>query len=94
MPKCTDCRFCVETDYGYSNYSTEGTEVYCLLGLNPKLPEDRFYGEEPTLLYATKCDKFTPGDHPHLDVEHDCCGPETYTDDPEILVLLRKWLED
>jgi hypothetical protein len=32
--KCTDCKYCVEQDEGYSNWTVEGTEIDCLLGKN------------------------------------------------------------
>ena len=38
---CLDCRFAVEEDYGYSNYTVEGTDVHCLKKLNSDLPKDR-----------------------------------------------------
>lgn len=90
--KCTDCKYCLEQDYGYSNYTVEGTDVDCLLHKNPEFPEDRFYGEEPALLFAKKCDKFTLGDHPVIDVDLDAGKVWEYSDDPEIINLLKKWV--
>lgn len=60
--KCTDCKFCYEVDYGYSNYTVEGTTVYCLMGANPNFPKDRWYGEEPELEFANQCSFFVEGD--------------------------------
>lgn len=34
---CTTCIFCLREDYGYSNYTVEGTSLSCLQGLNPAL---------------------------------------------------------
>ncbi len=95
--KCTDCKYCVEEEYGYSNYTVEGTEVDCLLGLNPSLPEDRFWGEEPALKFAETCEKFEAG----VGVDIDCDREDltnsddplssAYAEDPEIKLLLDKW---
>ena len=95
--KCTDCKYSLKVDYGYFNWTVEGTDVYCLLNLNPDLPVDHFYGEEPYFLFAEKCDKFCEG----ISVEIDCDRvaladyeyllSSAYTDDPEIKLLLDKW---
>jgi hypothetical protein len=69
--KCTNCKYCVEEGFGYSNYTVEGTEVDCLLGLNPAMPVDRFYGEEPSLSFAERCEKFTKGCSVYLDVDRE-----------------------
>lgn len=94
--KCTDCKYCVEQDCGYSNYTVEGTEVDCLLGLNPAMPVGRFYGEEPSLSFAERCEKFISGSCVYIDVDRECiqCGQKLsagYTDDPEIGPLLDMW---
>jgi hypothetical protein len=89
--KCIDCKYCIEEDYGYSNYTVEGTEVGCLLYCNPDFPEDRFYGEEPALLFANKCEYFEPGKPVHIDVDHEDGPCENYSDDPVIKLLLTAW---
>lgn len=98
--KCTNCKYCVEEDYGYSNYTVEGTTVDCLLGLNPKFPEDRFWGEEPALKYAEQCKRFTKGTSVSIDcdredlINYNDPLSTAYTDDPEIKSLLDKWEKD
>ena len=67
--KCTDCKYSVEDDFGYSNWTVEGTEVSCLLGKNPDFPIDRFYGEDPSLSFAEKCDSFVEGENTCFDVD-------------------------
>lgn len=89
--KCTDCKYCIEIDYGYSNYTVEGTDVDCLLKKNPAFPVDRFYGEEPALLFAEKCGNFTAGPHPEVDVDQDSGELSNYSKDPEVIELLKKW---
>lgn len=68
---CLDCKFCVQKDYGYSNYTVEGTEVFCGKRLHPDTPFDRWYGEEPKLAFAKQCEGFEEGDAIKLDVDGD-----------------------
>ncbi len=85
--KCTDCKFCYEADYGYSNYTVEGTTVYCLKNANPNFPKDRWYGKEPELEFANQCSLFVEGDSVKRyvdDSDEDMLGDP----DPEINALL------
>ncbi len=91
MPKCTDCKYAIEEDYGYSNYTVEGTSVDCLLKLNPKFPVDRGYGLEPDLDFAQDCSRFCAGGSVQVDCDQDDGELVNYSDDPEIKELLRKW---
>lgn len=86
--KCTECRFCILQDYGYSNYSVCGTEADCLKNLNPDLPCDTFYDEEPALLYAERCGSFESGRPVEVDVDEGLGELSEYSDDPEIKGLL------
>lgn len=86
--KCTDCKYCIEEDYGYSNYTVKGTMADCLIGLNQGLPEDRFYGEEPALAFAEKCDRFMAGGSVLVDCDKDLGALENYSDDPDVKKLL------
>ena len=87
---CDNCKYCILEDTGYSNYTVEGTTVSCLLNHNPNFPKDYWYGEEPTLAFATKCPQFTPGEGPQIDVERTLGDIANYSDDPEIKQLLQK----
>ena len=89
---CLNCKYCVCRDYGYSNYTVEGTEVYCLLNMNYKFPVDIFYGNEPELLYATQCKYFTKGDCVQLDVEYQMEKIKEYSDDEKIKKLLKNYI--
>lgn len=91
MSKCTDCRYCIEEDWGYSNYTVEGTEVNCLLNKNPDFPTDRFYGENEKLNFAATCDGFVDGESIHIDVEKEEGPLENYSDDEDIKLLLREY---
>lgn len=92
--KCTDCDYAVEKSYGYSNYTVEGIDVFCLHGLNPDFPVDRFYGEEKTLLFAEACPSFKEGEPIGVDVESYGVLPEEYCNDPEIFDLFKKLWDD
>lgn len=74
--KCSECRYCVNTDYGYSNYTVEGTSCDCLFNLNPGFPKDRFWGEEPVLDYAEQCPKYSQGSGLYFNVEDDWSEPD------------------
>jgi hypothetical protein len=87
--KCTDCRYCVQQDEGYSNYTVEGTKCDCLLMLNKNFPVDRFYNEDSALLFASECEMFDEGDGPHLDVDMEEFDKEEL--DEDVLVLFDAW---
>lgn len=94
--RCNKCKYSLQEDEGYSNYTVEGTTIYCLLNLNADFPVDRFYGEEPKLKFAEKCPSFTAGDGVYVDVEREdqADGEKLsagYTDDPEIAALVDAW---
>lgn len=89
--KCTDCKYCIEEDYGYSNWTVEGTSADCLLSLNPKMPVDRAWNLEPELDFAGQCARFTAGEPVSVD-----CGQEqgdlaNYSEDAEVKALLKAW---
>lgn len=77
MKKCTDCKFALLKDYGYSNYTVEGTEFNCLKNLNPSSGIDIWYNEAPELLFAEQCNSFSEGDPFRLSVE-DNLEPYSY----------------
>jgi hypothetical protein len=85
---CTDCKYHTETDYGYSNYTVEGTTVDCLFDLNPGLPVDRWYNNNPALDFAEDCEKYFEGDYIHLDVDRDEGSMVNYTNDEELVAIV------
>lgn len=94
--KCTECRYSLIEDEGYSNWTVTGETVFCLLNLNPAFPRDDFYGTDPALLYAEQCTRFQKGDGVRIDVDREerISGMRlsaTYTDDDEIKPLLDAW---
>lgn len=60
---CNSCKFCVAQDYGYSNYTVEGTDYSCLVE-NYK-PFVRRYGNQS----APVCPNFNEGERWYLDVD-------------------------
>src|SRR5580765_309657 len=68
---CENCRYCLLADHGYSNYTTEGTYVYCLLRLHPDPGFDRWYLRDARLDYALQCDRYLQGEPVHVDVERE-----------------------
>jgi hypothetical protein len=90
--KCVNCKFCVLEDYGYSNYTVEGTNADCLLNLNPDFPVDNFYGETKEHNFASTCSRFTEGSPIAIDVDHDLGHMLNYADDPEVREIIEKEL--
>lgn len=88
MVKCTDCKWAVVIEHGYSNYTVEGAYMNCVKDANPNFPTDRFYGKAEKL--NINCRKFKKGENTTLDVEYWGNTPENYTDDPKIIRWLRK----
>lgn len=68
-PSCGDCRFALLADVGYSNYTVEGTEFYCTIGLHPEDGFDRWYGADERLDFAKECRGFTAGEPIRTDVD-------------------------
>ena len=71
MPNCANCIFAIFNDYGYSNYTTEGTEFFCAIKKHPADGFDRFYGEDKRLQHAERCDMFHEGDAVDMDVDRE-----------------------
>lgn len=105
---CTMCVLCLREDYGYSNYTTEGTTLACLAGLNPALEgqeHDTWREVTPELAaaldVALTCPRYREGAPAWLDVDMESIPydrPTTiddirhYTDDDEAAALLLKRL--
>lgn len=97
MKTCDECKFCLLEDYGYSNYTVEGTYVHCLKRKHPESGFDQFFGEDERLRFAEKCESFTKGDPVFLDCDredqkkYDDPLSASYTSDPEVAPLLDAW---
>ncbi len=84
---CNTCRYALFEDYGYSNYTVEGTSFYCLKNAHPSDGFDRWYGEDKRLDFGKDCETYILGDPVDKDVDAELAP---YTDDPEILALLNE----
>lgn len=63
---CSNCKYLVVQDYGYSNYTVTDTEYSCLLGVFEG------YGYINTVVeynVSSECNGFSEGDGWHLDVD-------------------------
>jgi len=95
--KCDECRWALLEDYGYSNYTTEGTYVHCLKNLHPESGWDRFYGEDKRLSFAETCAGFERGEPVQIDVDREELKKyedplsSAYTTDQEVAKLLDEW---
>lgn len=90
--KCNECKFCVLEDYGYSNWTVEGTNADCLLEMNPKLPDDQGWGTSDSLDFANVCPRFKEGDPIHVDVDHEQGRLLNYAYDGEVKEMLERKL--
>ena len=92
---CTTCKFCCQEDYGYSNWTVEGTSLSCLRGLNPQLDglEASAYTAaekktmEQVIRFADSCSEYVAGDGPTFDVDGET-NIDHYKDDPDVYALL------
>jgi len=66
---CSDCVYSIHVDFGYSNYTVEGTTVNCAKGLIE--PFDRWYGKDPRDAFAETCPHFNDEGDP-AKVDCDC----------------------
>ena len=69
--KCTGCYHAVLQDHGYSNWTVEGTNVYCSKKLHSNDGFDRWYGENTDDNYANHCDSYRSGKPVGMDVDHE-----------------------
>lgn len=88
--KCTECKFCIMRDNGYSNYTVEGTDVDCIINLNPAFPVDKWYNTAEDLDFANVCPRFKEGEGIHVDVDHKEGTLLKYTDDAELKEIIEK----
>lgn len=84
---CNTCRYALFEDYGYSNYTVEGTSFSCLKKAHPEDGFDRWYGQDKRLDFGQDCATYAFGDPVEMDVDGECFP---YSDDPEILDLLKE----
>lgn len=66
---CSECVNAFLQDTGYSNYTVEGTNLTCMMNLNPNGTFDRFYGNCTEDEYAKNCSEYQKGEPFHADVD-------------------------
>lgn len=66
---CMNCRFACHIDFGYSNYTVEGTTFSCAKKLHPDGEFDEFYGEDKRLKHGADCQGFEAGEGVWMDVD-------------------------
>lgn len=88
MKLCCECKFCVFTDEGYSNWTVENTTATCLHSNNPMFPCDSFYGKAPEHEFAEQCELFCEGEPVRFDVDRDDGEAANYSNDPVVKLML------
>ena len=66
---CSECRYAVLVDYGYSNWTVEGTNLYCAKKLHPNDGFDHWYGENNEVRFADNCSGYVSGAPVLVDVD-------------------------
>jgi hypothetical protein len=84
---CSECRFCIQQDEGYSNYTVEGVTIQCAKGLHPDGDFDRWYGEDKRLRNVEDCPGFVSGEPLWIDVDRDNISEFT-AEEQEVYALL------
>lgn len=70
--RCTDCGWHMAIQYGYSNWTVEGSYIHCRRDLLPATGIDDWYGEDKQLgIIATACPDFCPGAGGTVDVDRE-----------------------
>ncbi len=66
--QCDSCKFCVYDDYGYSNWTVEGTTKSCAKGMHEAF--DNFYGNDKVWsVVPNPCEKKEIGNPIVMDCE-------------------------
>lgn len=71
MRSCNNCKFAVMKDFGYSNYTVEGTQFVCANNCHPNGEFDRFYGEDKRLEFGAECPQYEQGVPIEMDVDEE-----------------------
>lgn len=100
-PTCTTCRHCLRTDTGYSNVTTDGWYLQCLLSLNPHMDACFDETSDPKGLdVALECERYLRGDPAWFDVDREHFPEVGQPSDADLLnycdaaqlPVLRAWL--
>jgi hypothetical protein len=66
---CTECKYAIMEDEGYSNYTVEGRYFSCAKALHPDGGFDAWYGTDDRFNYGAECPGFVFGMPVFLEVE-------------------------
>lgn len=84
---CNTCQYAIFHDYGWSNWTVEGTYFSCARSLHPDGTFDRWYSEDERLNYGAKCSGYVKGDPIGMDVEGEDEGKLT----PDQRIIWDAW---
>lgn len=83
---CSECKYAIFIDHGYSNYTVEGTDFKCAMKMHPDGQFDKFYDVNPKLFFAEQCTSFTAGPSIEIDVDGEAYDNFT-TEQQEIMKI-------
>ncbi|HEY7866536.1 MAG TPA: hypothetical protein VIC51_11100 [Psychromonas sp.] len=89
MKNCNDCRYAVNHEDGYSNYTVTGIDFTCLLNKHPDNGFDVWYGESKELSQADKCGSYTYSENApaYFDVDGEINPEEAFCGDSELIEM-------
>ena len=95
--RCTNCKFLLAMDSGYSNWTVTETDLDCLKGFNDRLPATESYRFETehsdVNAVAEKCPHYREGESTHIDVDWEDGDAANYNDDPDVKEMLRLYFK-
>lgn len=84
MKKCSECKYAILQDTGYSNWTVMGTDFHCAKKLHPEDGLDWWYGEDKRIEYAEQCAGYEAGEPVQMDVD----GEYEHTPDEQAIIDL------
>ena len=73
---CLSCHNGARVENGYSNWTVEGADFYCLEDMHPEAPFDCWYGTDVRLNLAEECGQYLSGEPVEIDVDQDTATAE------------------
>lgn len=74
MANCNNCYWGCFQDYGYSDYTVEGSDFLCILNQHPNAPFDACVQFDPKFDFAEECSFYKEGETLHVSVEGETYG--------------------
>lgn len=89
---CATCAYAIYQDHGYSNWTVEGTDFSCGLGIHPADGFDSYYKTNDGYAFGAACAAYKQGTGFKLDVEgeEECRLDADPSDDWRVIMAVRR----